>query len=216
MQHVSHFTRLGAHKRASPPSHSRQCTMQVFCQHEWDHLLALLPYVPWDRPVHVLDAGANIGLASLVLTAFIRHHGTITAVEASPPTFQQLQRNMQNSTAVVLVNAAVVPEWQAGTSVSFGNVKQSAFLGARIQTVGAPLYRSTSSKRVAAAQRAVAAGEPLLRAADKFLDDGDAASDSSFKVQTMSLRQLAVRDGNDICMHFSMPPPGAQAGCMVL
>lgn len=189
-----------AHRTSARAVHSqlRSRGVQVFCENQFDILTELLPYVPFDRPVHVLDAGANIGLASLALTAFMRHHGSITAVEAYPPTFAQLRRNVAPDGIVTPVLAALVPEAEAGANVTFGNAQPGVLWGAhthsRVVSAAASWLSQIGGKAVSSVQRATDAAAPLLEAAD---DEALAAlpgdSESVFQVRTVSLRQLAVR-----------------------
>jgi FkbM family methyltransferase len=60
----------------------------------WDFLRQLQPYVPLYQPVQMLDAGANVGYASILMASFIGYRGHITAVEANPPTFKVLRNNL--------------------------------------------------------------------------------------------------------------------------
>ena len=43
-------------------------------------------YLPKDRPAVVVDAGANIGLASILFTQVINFNGEVLAIEANPST----------------------------------------------------------------------------------------------------------------------------------
>ena len=62
--------------------------MQVFCGGDFTFLRKLTEYIPLARPVTVLDAGANVGLATLLLTAAIRFNGQVVAVDANPDTMK--------------------------------------------------------------------------------------------------------------------------------
>jgi hypothetical protein len=48
----------------------------------------LAPYIPTDRPTTVVDAGANIGLASVLYAQIINFNGEIIAIEANPSTLK--------------------------------------------------------------------------------------------------------------------------------
>ena len=48
----------------------------------------LSKYLPLDRPVTFLDAGANIGMASLLFSHLIMGNGQVLSVEANPETAQ--------------------------------------------------------------------------------------------------------------------------------
>jgi hypothetical protein len=89
-------------------------------------LHGIVDYVPVDRPVTLLDAGANVGFASLFFVPFIHFNGKVVAVDASPSTFDLLAYNtMPFSSVVEPVWAAVVPAPLAGPGkkVSFGGQK---------------------------------------------------------------------------------------------
>ena len=181
-------------------------TVQVFCRKQWDLLLQLLPYVPFDRPAHVLDAGANIGLASLLFTPFLRHLGTITAVDASPPTFHVLRQNLRDIAIATPVLAAVVPDGEAGGRVAFGNDVEGHFWGARVH--GA--VKTTDAGWLGFLQRAMAGSDALSGSArannttGASGEDGEAMPTQMFEVPTVSLPQLAVR---------ARQPPHSSASC---
>lgn len=62
--------------------------MQFFCQPHFLYTRLLGPYLPTDRPTTVVDAGANIGLASMLYAQVINFNGEIIAVEANPSTLK--------------------------------------------------------------------------------------------------------------------------------
>lgn len=60
--------------------------MQVFCGLDFGFLKKLTDFVPLARPVTVLDAGANVGLATLLFAQVIRFNGQVVSVDANPGT----------------------------------------------------------------------------------------------------------------------------------
>lgn len=178
----------------TPGGHELQpeLRMQVFCRRQWDMLLELLPYVPFDRPAHVLDAGANIGLASLLFVPFIHHHGTITSVEASAANFEQLQRNVGDIPGVRPTLAALVPAPEAGQTVRLGSTSEGHFWGTRIQTAVAKGDGGWAPNRLAnVLHRALGGRLYFTRGASGTKADEAQASDMG-EVSTVSLPQLEV------------------------
>lgn len=96
--------------------------MQAFCGNAFRFLGNMVDFVP-NTPQTLLDAGANVGFASLLFAPFLRYSGRILAVDASPSTHEVLQRNMGPFAATVdTVWGAIVPDAQArrGGTVRFG------------------------------------------------------------------------------------------------
>lgn len=60
--------------------------MQFFCAQHFLYTTYLGPYLPKDRPTTVVDAGANIGLASILYSQIINFDGEVLAIEANPST----------------------------------------------------------------------------------------------------------------------------------
>lgn len=60
--------------------------MQVFCGGDFGFMAKLSKFLPMDRPVTFLDAGANIGMASILFSQLIMGHGQVLSVEANPET----------------------------------------------------------------------------------------------------------------------------------
>ena len=65
--------------------------MQFFCENHFQYISVLGPWLPKDRPVTVVDAGANIGLASILFSQLINFNGEVLAIEANPSTLEVLQ-----------------------------------------------------------------------------------------------------------------------------
>ena len=61
-------------QQALPVSHS---SVQVWCSVGFHFLPFLTAYIPWQRDKYVLDAGANIGMASLQFAPFIHYQGKV-------------------------------------------------------------------------------------------------------------------------------------------
>ena len=64
------------------------CVLQFFCDEHFLYTTFLGPYLPKDRPITVVDAGANIGLASILYSQVINFNGEVLAIEANPSTLQ--------------------------------------------------------------------------------------------------------------------------------
>ena len=62
--------------------------MQFFCQEHFLFTTFLGAYLPKDRPTLVVDAGANIGLASILFSQVINFNGEVLAIEANPSTIE--------------------------------------------------------------------------------------------------------------------------------
>lgn len=62
--------------------------MQFFCAEHFLYTSLLGPYLPKGRPVTVVDAGANIGLASILYAQIINFNGEVLAIEANPSTLE--------------------------------------------------------------------------------------------------------------------------------
>jgi predicted O-methyltransferase YrrM len=62
--------------------------VQVYCGEDFQFLQTLTRYMPLARPVTMLDAGTNVGLAAILLAQAMRFHGQIVAVDANPGTLE--------------------------------------------------------------------------------------------------------------------------------
>jgi FkbM family methyltransferase len=87
--------------------------MQVFCTGDFSYMAALTPFTPKDRPMAILDIGANAGFASWLFTRFMRFEGDLVAVEPHKETFEMLLRNIEPTAAApgfnfFPINSAVV------------------------------------------------------------------------------------------------------------
>ena len=67
--------------------------LQVLCI-EFEYLTKMIPYIPTDRPLVMLDAGANAGFASVLFARFMRFQGQLVSVEMNPESARMLRRNM--------------------------------------------------------------------------------------------------------------------------
>jgi FkbM family methyltransferase len=69
--------------------------LQVYCGGDFTFLNVLADFIPADRPSTFLDAGANIGAASILFAHLVAlHGGSVLSVEAFPPNFEVLSRNV--------------------------------------------------------------------------------------------------------------------------
>lgn len=62
--------------------------MQVYCGGDFGFMAKLSKYLPIGRPATFLDAGANIGMATLLFSQLIMGNGQVLSVEANPETAQ--------------------------------------------------------------------------------------------------------------------------------
>lgn len=62
--------------------------VQVYCGGDFGFMAQLAKYLPTSRPATFLDAGANIGMASLLFAHLIMGNGQVISVEANPETAQ--------------------------------------------------------------------------------------------------------------------------------
>lgn len=72
------------------------CFLQVYCDNDFAFLPRLAPYLPLDRPVSVLDAGTNVGLAAILFAQLIKFRGEVVAVDANPGTLAVRPRRVRN------------------------------------------------------------------------------------------------------------------------
>lgn len=61
---------------------------QVYCQHNFDFLKQLLDFLPPSGDIQILDAGANVGFVSILLSQLVGGRGHVIAVEANPGTIK--------------------------------------------------------------------------------------------------------------------------------
>lgn len=62
--------------------------VQVYCGGDFGFMAQLAKYMPTNGPITFLDAGANIGMASLLFAQLIMGNGQVISVEANPETAQ--------------------------------------------------------------------------------------------------------------------------------
>jgi FkbM family methyltransferase len=77
--------------------------LQVYCGADFDFLSILSEFLPTDRPTTILDAGANIGAATLLFSHLTALTGRIFSVEASPTNINVLRGNVKALGPVVTV-----------------------------------------------------------------------------------------------------------------
>ena len=117
-----------------PSSTDLGVVLQVRCSPDFSFLERLLEYMPQAGPVTFLDAGANMGLASILFADFIRFNGEVLAVEANPDSHQLVVNNTRHAAATVTpVHAAIVSAAAArnSSSVDFAG-KPSSYNGFRL------------------------------------------------------------------------------------
>lgn len=121
--------------------------MQVFCMKDFEFLENIVPYMPgFGSPVTILDAGANIGLASTLFAELTGLHGQVLAVEAVPHTADMAADNTRHLGGIVtLIRGALVSETHASES---GMLRMSLpgtqYWAARLDTVSDKASSATS------------------------------------------------------------------------
>lgn len=60
--------------------------MQIYCGGDFEFIKTLANYMPINKPLTYLDAGSNIGMASVLFTHSIMGNGQVIAVDANPET----------------------------------------------------------------------------------------------------------------------------------
>ena len=90
--------------------------VQVYCSTDFAFMEQLVTYLPMDGRITVLDAGANIGLASLLFEQITRYKSIVLSVDAMPKTFDVLKRNTKASGRIFPLNAAIVSQHVADTT----------------------------------------------------------------------------------------------------
>lgn len=61
-------------------------TVQIYCGGDFEFIKTLANYMPIDKPLTYLDAGSNIGCASVLFAHSIMGRGQVVAVDANPET----------------------------------------------------------------------------------------------------------------------------------
>jgi FkbM family methyltransferase len=91
--------------------------LQVLCSEDFNFVARLQPYLPEGRSATFLDAGANIGMASLLFSLILPLPLSITAIEPHPDTYSILVQNAAASEQLVVtttpVHAALVTHERA-------------------------------------------------------------------------------------------------------
>ena len=90
--------------------------VQVYCSAEFAFLEQLVTYLPTDGHVTILDAGANVGLASLLFDQITRYNSVVLSVDAMPDTCDVLIRNTRASGRIFPLHAAIVAQNVADTT----------------------------------------------------------------------------------------------------
>lgn len=68
---------------AALPDHH---VMQIYCGGDFRFIKTLAKYMPMDKPLTYLDAGSNIGCASVLFAHSIMGRGQVVSVDANPET----------------------------------------------------------------------------------------------------------------------------------
>lgn len=125
--------------------------VQVLCI-EFHFSKLLVPYFPHDRPLAMLDAGANAGYASFLFARLMRFQGTLVSVEMDPASARMVRRNLWQLNAIpgfssIVVNSALMSteEEKATPRVEFTTRHDADFMGSRLTTVQAYDGRETKA-----------------------------------------------------------------------
>ena len=73
---------------------TQEVASQVLCSEDFAFVARLPAYLPRSRPATFLDAGANIGMASLLFSLLLPSPSSVTSVEAHPNTYDVLKQNL--------------------------------------------------------------------------------------------------------------------------
>jgi FkbM family methyltransferase len=112
--------------------------LQVYCggpKGDFGFLTHLGRFLPLSRPVSVLDAGANLGGASILFSQLIGFNGEVVAVDANPMTFELLTSNLARLEGIVTpVKAAIVAHETAlsGKTIAFSG-DSNQYWGFRVE-----------------------------------------------------------------------------------
>ena len=89
---------------------------QVLCESDFEFVDHIAARVAQDQPITIVDAGANIGLASILLAQVCGHRCQILAIEASPATSRLAVMNTRQLRGKVqVIQAALVSNIQASS-----------------------------------------------------------------------------------------------------
>jgi FkbM family methyltransferase len=81
---------------------------QVYCDVHFHFLYALADFLPVERDITMLDAGANAGFVTALFAELIQFRGHIVSVEANPGTIKILEQNVKHlGDRVTVVPAAL-------------------------------------------------------------------------------------------------------------
>jgi FkbM family methyltransferase len=97
-------------------------------------------FLPLERPVSILDAGANIGGASILFAQLARFSGEVLAVDANPMTFELLTSNVKRLAGTVTpIKTAIVADdiAQSGKTIKFSG-HSNQFWGFRVSHTDSP------------------------------------------------------------------------------
>jgi FkbM family methyltransferase len=112
--------------------------LQVYCggpTGDFGFLAHLGRFMPVGQSVTVLDAGANLGGASILFAQLVGFNGEVVAVDANPSTFDLMTHNTARLKDIVTpVKAAIVAHSMAltGKKVSFSG-DSNKFWGFRVE-----------------------------------------------------------------------------------
>lgn len=125
--------------------------LQVYCGGDFTFLSILADFIPTDRPSTFLDAGANIGAASILFAHLVAlHGGTVLSVEAFPPNFEVLSKNIASLKHIVTtVPRAIVAHdlARSGHRINFTGVGNQ-FWGFRVDHTNSWRTQSTVTQSV--------------------------------------------------------------------
>lgn len=92
-----------------PQSTDHDVFLQIYCGGDFEFIKTLANYMPINKPLTYLDAGSNIGCASVLFAHSIMGRGQVVAVDANPETVKVMKHNVGNFPDIVIpVHAAIV------------------------------------------------------------------------------------------------------------
>eukprot|EP00892_Ulva_mutabilis_P004679 jgi/Ulvmu1/2583/UM014_0034.1 len=92
-----------------PHSTDHDVFLQIYCGGDFEFIKTLAAFMPINKPLTYLDAGSNIGMASVLFSHSIMGNGQVIAVDANPETVKVMKHNVGNFPDTVLpVQAAIV------------------------------------------------------------------------------------------------------------
>lgn len=171
MHHTAHNAGAGSADRCPAAPHGAQHNppsrhaAQVYCARDFEFITTMRRWMPPHRPPVFVDAGANIGAATLLLSHLSALQGHVFSIEASPENLEILTANTAPlGAAVTVLPKALVPHRLAlaGHTLEFGGGKGD-FWGFRVEHERAAPARDAPLAPPAVVHKVETTSLPLLR-----------------------------------------------------